>query len=291
MTAAPEMFAYTFMYLFDYPNMTLWIAAVYFVHQLIQQPNRTNLFLSAILFGLGTYIRAETLIITVFMVMLYAIIAYIKKTNIKFIISAAVIIGIFTFIGYFVPTQLYNNYYLPQEYAIGTLINDNLSNIGAYVDRIYEVTDTLLLAENGMNFWLYNIKIFLFLFLIEIIYIIFSKKYKDVNWHYWFGAVLVIYLGVTFMGFLMPLMDIKHSTKRAMFKLIPLLYLFVANFHIIKLLSEKLTNWENTKFNLKLPRENQPQTIAVVNQPSSKNRGTYPTNNSINNKIKPKKRK
>ena len=64
------------------------------------------------------------------------------------------------------------------------------------------------------------------------------------NWSY---AVLVIYLGLPFLGFLLPLMDLDNSTKRGLFKIFPLMLLYMASSNLLRDLSERISRWENSQ--------------------------------------------
>jgi hypothetical protein len=55
---------------------------------------------------------------------------------------------------------------------------------------------------------------------------------------------MVIYFGIPFLGYLLPLFDLDNSTKRALFKIFPLMLLFIANSGIMREISVKITDWE-----------------------------------------------
>lgn len=270
--SAPEVFAYSFLYLFDYPNMVLWTVGTYAMYKISMQKNNSYFALATISFAFATYIRAETLILLCMMMPLFVVISKCNKLDWKYIITVAITIPFIGFIAYYIPTQLYNNHYLPQDYVIETLINNDLTNLDPLWTRFEQMTNKYLLGSYAENFWMYNIKIFIGLFVIEILYLLVTKKFKDTAWWYWLGASLVIYIGLPLMGFLMPLMDMDHSTKRALFKLMPLLFIFISHFKWIQWLSDKLYSWEyylpNNNANqpkIKTPKVN-PQVVTVKKQ-------------------------
>src|SRR5947207_15950575 len=61
--AIPEMFAYTFMVLFDYSNAVFFFLSIYFVYAYFQNQQRNYLAFAGLLMAIATYIRSETLIL------------------------------------------------------------------------------------------------------------------------------------------------------------------------------------------------------------------------------------
>jgi len=60
----------------------------------------------------------------------------------------------------------------------------------------------------------------------------------------WLYAVLVIYIGFPLMGYLLPLLDLDNSTKRGLFKIFPLMLLYMANNSLLVSWSQRITKWE-----------------------------------------------
>jgi hypothetical protein len=87
--------------------------------------------------------------------------------------------------------------------------------------------------------------VYLFLLLL-LINLVFLRKH-DIASRNWFFAVLVVYFGMAILGFLLPLLDIDHSTKRGFFKLFPLMLLYLANSPLLMQLSQKLRIWEKKR--------------------------------------------
>jgi hypothetical protein len=56
--------------------------------------------------------------------------------------------------------------------------------------------------------------------------------------------VAVIYFGVPFLGYLLPLFDLGNTTKRALFKAIPLMVWYISNGGLFSFLSGKINNFE-----------------------------------------------
>jgi Kef-type K+ transport system membrane component KefB len=98
----------------------------------------------------------------------------------------------------------------------------------------------LIFSSEGIERSGYFIFLFLFLLGVELI---FTRRLTRPgrNWLY---AVLVIYLGLPFMGYLLPLMDLDNTTKRGLFKLFPLMLLYFGSNGVLVRLSERISRWE-----------------------------------------------
>jgi hypothetical protein len=60
----------------------------------------------------------------------------------------------------------------------------------------------------------------------------------------WLFAVLVVYAGIPFIGYLLPLYDLDNTTKRGLLKIFPLMLLFMANNQVLIGLSDRIYKWE-----------------------------------------------
>ena len=60
----------------------------------------------------------------------------------------------------------------------------------------------------------------------------------------WLYGIMVIYFGYPFLGYLLPLLDIDHSTKRGLFKMFPLMLMHMGSSGLMRELSGKLWSWE-----------------------------------------------
>jgi len=57
-------------------------------------------------------------------------------------------------------------------------------------------------------------------------------------------GIAVVYIGLAFLGYLLPLVDLVNTTKRGLFKALPLMLLYMSNSGATLLLSDKIKNWE-----------------------------------------------
>ena len=80
-------------------------------------------------------------------------------------------------------------------------------------------------------------------------------------------GIAVVYFGMALMGYLLPLFDVLNTTKRGLFKVLPLIILYYANSGIITKISDYLKNRENR---IKEPAADKPAMVAARPQPKTK---------------------
>jgi hypothetical protein len=126
------------------------------------------------------------------------------------------------------------------QYNIGELVNSNLGDLSPFFTRFSEINEKLLFSELGVGYYGYFIYFFLLLLLLELV----VKRKLTPATRNWLYAVLVIYLGFPLLGYLLPLLDLNNSTKRGLFKLFPLMLLYMANNSLLVAWSQRITKWE-----------------------------------------------
>ncbi|HEX6432347.1 MAG TPA: hypothetical protein VF008_31860, partial [Niastella sp.] len=238
--AIPEMFAYTFMVLFDYSNAVFFCLSIWFLYQFFQNQQRNYLAFAGLLMAIATYIRSETLILACLMVPGIMWYHWKNKTGmVKGLLSSAYFV-VPSVLSYIISVSIYINRYLPMKYNIQGLINKNLGDVSPFFTRFSEINSTLIFSDRGVGYYGYFIYFFLLLLLLEIVI---RRKLNNTtrNWLY---AVLVIYLGFPLMGYLLPLLDLNNSTKRGLFKIFPLMLLYMGSNSLLVSWSQRITKWE-----------------------------------------------
>ena len=236
----PEMYAYTFMMLYDYSNAVFFFLSAWFLFAWFQNRQSNYLGMAALLMALATYIRSETLILGCLMVPCILWYYFKNKTGIvKGLINSAIFI-VPSVAAYIISVSIYINVYLPSKYDVGNLVNKKLGDLSPLFNRFSEINSQLIFSELGLGYYGYFIYFFLILFALEIV---FKRKFNSTarNWLY---AVLVIYLGYPLLGYLLPLLDLNNSTKRGLFKLFPLMLLYMGNNALLINWSKRITQWE-----------------------------------------------
>jgi hypothetical protein len=147
-----------------------------------------------------------------------------------------------SFAGYYLPSQLYIKYYLPVHYDIGGLLNPHLSSLQPLFQRYGDIVTQLMASEFGIRLWGYFFFLTALLFLAELLILRrFSPSAR--NWLY---AIVALYLGLGALGWLLPLMNLNETTKRALFKMLPLALLYLGNNGLLIRLSRIISRWEET---------------------------------------------
>lgn len=238
--AIPEMYAYTFMVLFDYSNAVFFFLGFFFLIEYFKTGEWNKVQFAGLLFGFATYIRSETLILVGLMLPAMAWHFFRQRTTWKHAFFSLTWIMIPAAIFYIVSINVYINQYLPVRYNVEGLVNNNLFNLQPLIDRFVAINRQLLFHADGIAYYGYFVYLFLLLLLINMIFL---RKHGIASRN-WFFAVLVVYFGMAILGFLLPLLDVDHSTKRGFFKLFPLMLLYLGNSPLLIQLSQKLHAWE-----------------------------------------------
>jgi hypothetical protein len=239
--AIPEMYAYTFMVLFDYCNAVFFFLAIYFLTAFFANGQINYLAFAAVMMGIATYIRNETLILAVLVSPALFVNRLKGKRNIKAIMRDGMLFLAPAAVFYMLCVTLYLNHYLPVKYDVGNLVNRHLLTLKPLVVRFWQMNKSLIFSADGVGYYSYFIFFFCALFVPELIY----ERNFNLQGRNWLYAILVIYIGLPLLGFLLPLMDIDNSTKRGLFKIFPLMLLYMANNKMLTTLSARITAWEN----------------------------------------------
>ncbi|HXB08093.1 MAG TPA: hypothetical protein VNW04_13275, partial [Puia sp.] len=223
-TMAPELYAYTFMILYDYSNMVFFFLSLYFLFEYVREGVRPQFYFAGLLMGIATYIRSETLAIALLFLPLILLVQWRRKTPVRQALPADLLFLLPSLLGYFLPSELYIKYYLPVHYDIGGLVNDHLSSLQPLFQRYGDIVTRLIGGEFGIHLWGYIFYLAGILFLAELFFV--RKFSRDArNWLY---AILVLYLGLGALGWLLPMMNLNETTKRALFKMLPLVLFYLA---------------------------------------------------------------
>jgi len=241
--AIPEMYAYTFMVLFDYSNSVFFCLSLYFLFEFFRNEKTNYIILSGILMAMATYIRSETLVLAciVYVAVLFHYLG--SKKFLKNILKGGAYFVLPSLLIYLVSIVVYINWYLPSHYTIETLLNKNLLNFSSFYQRLSDMTGQLLLAGDTITYYGYFVYIFLFIVCLTI----FDRNLLNKTALNWLFAVFAVYIGLPFIAYLFPLYDLDNSTKRGLFKIFPLMLLFMANSPLFISLSDSITKWEQTK--------------------------------------------
>lgn len=240
--AIPEMYAYTVLVLFDYSNAIFFLLTIYFLIDYLKaaSPSTRKLWFTAILGGISCYIRSETLVLLAMIAPLFLAHQWRTHRPLWKGIVSAVIFMIPPVIIYVLTITIYLNHYLPIKYDVAGTLNNHLSDVSTFFNRLGGINNKLIFSHQGIVFYSCYIFLFLALFAAEAI---FQRKFSRESQN-WLFAILIVYIGLAFLGYLLPLMDLINTTKRGLFKIFPLMLLYLANNGLLLSLSQWLKKYD-----------------------------------------------
>lgn len=237
----PELYAYTFMILYDYSNMVFLFLSLYFLFDYCKSNKSATLYFAGLLMGIATYIRSETLALALFFIPLILLWQRREKYSYRQMALSCFLFMLPAVIGYYLPVQLYIGHYLPVHYDVANLVNQHLSDLQPLFKRYGDIGSRLLTGELAIRLWGYFLFVWAALVLFEALFL--RRFNRDArNWLY---ATGVIFIGLGLLGYLLPLFDLTDTTKRGLFKILPLMLLYMANNEGLLRLSAWISRWEN----------------------------------------------
>jgi len=239
--AIPEMYAYTFMILYDYSNAVFFFLAIYFLVRSFETNEYNSIAYAGLMMGIATYIRPETPVLAGLFVPLIVWNGYRDKKSMRRIRKDIAVFLLPVILFYAVSVTIYINFYLPLRYSIAEQINPDVFNVLKLVDRFFVTNDTIIFSKTGIDNYGYFVFFFLALFVAEIIF----KRRLTRSARNYLYAVLIVYITFPTLNHILPGLTIENSVKRGFFKLFPLMLLYMGNNTLLTSLSMKITQWEN----------------------------------------------
>jgi len=241
--ASPEMFSHTYTILFDYSNMIFFFMGFYFLNRYFEHHKNADFAFAIFSFSTATYIRMETLVLLVLMLPL--LVFRLFKLNIPFkqLLLKSTMFLLVPGLIYFVFMNIYIKYYIPVHYDVGHELNTHLGDINVLFRRYYDITTKLLFGETAETF--FGMQIYLFVAVIFTDLLFFRKKSAEGLTAIY--GIFVVFIGLGLLGYLLPLVDLMHTTKRGLFKIFPLILLYYYSSGFLGWVSALITNWETGK--------------------------------------------
>ena len=240
----PEVFGYTYLMLFDYSNMIFFFFGFYFLARHLQNKQFNQLSFAIFMFSIATYIRTETIIL-VGMALPIMVVYYLKDKmfNNKAMIGMAGML-VFPFIVYFLCMNVFVKHYIPIHYDVSKDVNQNLGDVSYFFKRLSDIVSVLVFSDYGVLYYGRFIYLFLVILFADIVYCLATRKPLNREAVIALYAVGVVYVGLALIGYVLPLADLMHTTKRGMFKMFPLMLLYILNSPLLTRASAAIKNWE-----------------------------------------------
>src|SRR5579872_363894 len=188
----PEVYAYTFMILYDYSNMVYFFLSVFFLFGYFRNRNVSWFWLSGLLMGIATYIRSETLVLALLFLPVILLVQRRDRMTIKKMALSNLIFYLPSFLLYYLAGPLWLNYYLPVPYHVGDLINRHLTDLGPLFQRYSDILGRLIGSSFGIHLWIY----FFFIGGALLVAEVFAPGRFNKDARNWLYAIFVVYLGL-----------------------------------------------------------------------------------------------
>ncbi len=239
--AIPDLYAYTYLMLYDYSNMVFFFCGFYFLSQYLETKKANELAWTAFLFALATYIRTETLVLVVMTTPLLVFSFYKQKVPFKDIAIRSFIFVIGSVLAYFICSAVFVRSFIPLHFSVGEVMNRYLGDVSALFLRLKEISTLLIFSERAEIFYAYYIYIFCAILVIDVIW---PRKYNHEARVALYGIV-VVYVGLALLGYLLPNVDLLNTTKRGLFKGLILALWYMSNSGFLQKISDWMTAYEN----------------------------------------------
>ena len=239
----PEMYSYTYNILYDYSNMVFFFLGYYFLARYVTGRQLNELLFSAMLFGLATYIRTETLILVGMICPLLLYYNYRGKLSVVKNLARTGLFVLFPLLFYVVCIYVFIPLFIPLPFDLGQNINPDLGNVSVFFKRASDMASTLIFSGIGLQLYGGIIIFFCGCLLSDMIW--FRKLNTEALLALY--GIFVVYIGLAFIGYLLPLADLENTTKRGLFKLLPLMLLYMSNSGTLQALSRMITKWESAQ--------------------------------------------
>ncbi len=239
--AIPDMYAYTFIILYDYSNAIYFSIAIYFLQRYFEGRKSNDLMLSSLLMSAACFIRSETLYFAAIGVFLLFVFEY-RKAPIIALQNwlLYLLLPIFSYVIWFV---LFMKFYMPISYDISEQINTNLFDVTNILTIISNINSNLIWGDLAHSHYAYFIEIFALSTIANLILYRNAKGWQYLAW------IIIIYLGYILLSHLLPLIEIDSTVKRGFFKMFPLMLIYFSYNQIFLKFSEYIHNWESSSIN------------------------------------------
>ncbi len=235
---APDLFSYSYIVMYDYMSMVFFVSAFYFLSQYLESNKINELAWVSLLFGIAMYLRSETIIFQALLIptLLYQ---WIKTKTSPLHIALRTGIYLAGSVAFHYTGSALMSAFIPVPLSLRGMVNTNPAEIGIVFTKAAEIAQQLIFWKKGV--WIYGYLVYAFLgtLAIDIIWPrTFSKNARTA-----LLGVAVVYAGLAFMCYFFPFIVIQNTIKRGLFRMFPLLVLYMASSGAVQRLSATLTKW------------------------------------------------
>ncbi len=237
-TAIPEMYAYTYLILYDYSNAIFFAIGAYFAQQYFEKRELRLFIFSALMMGFATFIRPETLYF-IGLGSLFLFILELRHNRLQAFIKCFYYLAI-PFFFYAIWSFVFVKFYMPVSYDFGSRVNPDIYALDNIYRLFKTLNKTLIWGKSTYPFYGHFIEIFLISTILNLILFRSKSGWQLLVW------ILIIYVGYIILSHILPLVNITTSIKRGFFKLFPIMLMYFSYNKLFLRLSEKISRWEYT---------------------------------------------
>ncbi len=260
----PDLFAYTYIILYDYSNMVFFFAGYYFLIEYLENQRVNYLIWVSVLFGFATYVRSETLVMIGLIALLLAYQLFRKGVPFKEIATRGIIFMSGPLVANFVISSIFIRNFIPIPFSLGQLINPNWMDFSFFFLKLDELTNGLIFSPKGTQVYAHFFYFFLGVLVIDVIW---PRRFNpEAKMSLW--LVVIIYFSLTFLSYIIPSHTVVNSAKRGLFKILPVMVFYMANSGILQRISEFLKRKESG-----IKAEPEPKRVAATAMPKQKIKG------------------
>ena len=252
----PDLFSYSYVMLYDFSNMVFYFLGFYFLLRFIYEENSSFFMLAAFLFGLATYIRTETLwFVFLILPLLFMGMRRTKAPLAKIGIKAGILLLI-PVLFYLICNNVFVRLFVPSPLNITDQVERGLRDISVLTDRLAGMCNHLIFTKEATGIFGYYIMCFVAVLLLDLVgFRKFSRESRNL-----FYGMAVVFFGLALLGYLLPLVDLYNTTKRGLFKLLPMILFYYTDSKSLQFLSGWLYKLEvKTENASELPKVNMPK--------------------------------
>lgn len=234
----PEVYGYTYVLLWDYSNMVFFFAGYYYLFQYTRTKEYNLFMFGVLLLGFATFVRLDTLIfigLTTPSLFVYLYRDKVALSRIGYSIGLMLAVPL---VFYFVWVNIFVKYYLP----VGTNLESELNPgpVSMYFDWIARINNELIFGGDNLQLYSYIIYIFILVFVADII--VYRKKINK-EAVFMLVGIAIIYFGLPLMSYFTKWFNIT-TAKRGIFKMFPLIIMYLCNSPLLLKLSEAIKAFE-----------------------------------------------
>ncbi len=236
----PDLFAYTYIILYDYASMVFFFGGFYYMTKYIENKQTNYLLWISFLFGLSTFIRSESMIIVFFMSVVPMLYFYKSKMPILQIAKTALLFVSGSVILFLLVNNILVKLLIPLPSDPTSLINSNLTDVSVLFKGLKDIVTELIISSRTVAVYAH---FYFFFFAVVVMDVIWPRKYSRDSVIALLG-VLIVFLSFGIMCYIFPFFTIINTVKRGLFKFIPIMVLYMAHSGILQKVSDYLKRKE-----------------------------------------------